>query len=214
MLCFARRHEAPNPYLVAAAVQSRLLQAPLIVEADVLGPLHGPTQSRSKTAVELQAGSQAARPQQRDGYSAGTMEDRFSQTQRCSHLLRHAVTVQRTALVSSVLPFIVTRGRGLIQPLSPTLCMTCRKPQRRRRPVGNAAMYDNGVSAHGRSGTAIQSAPVKQRLQQTAQDFIVPAQPTSAGFWEDKPVARRGSRPLLGRLLTMVPFVRSWGGLL
>ena len=82
--------------------------------------------------------------------------------------------------------------------------------------MGDAAMYDNGDSARPRKITAVQIPPVKQLqvLQQAAQEFGVPAGPVSAGFWEDKPVARRRRRPLLERMLTLVPFVRSWGGLL
>ena len=80
--------------------------------------------------------------------------------------------------------------------------------------MDSAAMYDNGDSVCTSKSTVMQTSPVKQALQQAAQNFVVPAQPTPAGFWEDKPVARRRSRPLLERLLTMVPFVRSWGGLL
>ena len=79
--------------------------------------------------------------------------------------------------------------------------------------MSNAAMYDNGNSACASKSTAMHTSPVKQALEQAAQEFVEPARPISAGFWEDKPVAKR-RRPLLERLLTLVPFVRSWGGLL
>ena len=80
--------------------------------------------------------------------------------------------------------------------------------------MGDAAMYENGDGARASKFTVVQIPPVKQALQQAAQELGVPAQPVSAGFWEDKPVARRRRRPLLERVLTLVPFVRSWGGLL
>ena len=80
--------------------------------------------------------------------------------------------------------------------------------------MDDAAMYDNGYSARPSKIIAVQIPPVKQALQQAAQEFGVPAGPASAGFWEDKPVARSRRRPLLDRLLMLVPFVRSWGGLL
>ena len=80
--------------------------------------------------------------------------------------------------------------------------------------MGKAAKYDNEDRAHASNSKAMQDAPVTQALQQAAQNFVAPHRPMSAGFWEDKPMASRRSRPLLERLIMLVPFVRSWGGLL
>ncbi|CAK0781724.1 hypothetical protein CVIRNUC_005455 [Coccomyxa viridis] len=169
-----RRQSSQPPWLRTSRArpfwpaESRLVQAPLIVEADVLGPSDRPAQSRSDT---FKAGPQLARPQQHDSSSAEALESGSSfQTQR--------------------------------------------KPRKRRRPVGDVAMYDNRNSARASKSTAVQTSPVKQALQQAAQEFGVPVGPVSAGFWEDKPVAGRRRRPILERLLSLVPFVRSWGGLL
>lgn len=89
------------------------MQAPLIVEADVLGPSDRPAQSRSDT---FKAGPQLARPQQHDSSSAEALESGSSfQTQRCSHLLTRVTTVQNTTLVHTALPSTVTRVVGAIE---------------------------------------------------------------------------------------------------
>ena len=101
------------PSSLTAAMQSRLVQAPLVVEADVLGPSDGPIQSRSDT---FQAGSQLARPQQHDSCLAETTKNGSSyQAQRCSHLLRHTATVQNTTLVHNASPYLVTKVVGAIE---------------------------------------------------------------------------------------------------
>ena len=88
------------------------MQAPLIVEADVLGASNVPNQ---RSSAKVQAGSQLARPQQHDSCLAETIESGSSyQAQRCSHLLRHVAIIQSTALVNATSPSTVTRVVGAI----------------------------------------------------------------------------------------------------
>jgi len=87
--------------------------------------------------------------------------------------------------------------------------MACRQAERRHRRVG--AVTDNadmGVA------TVRRSVAVRVPLQQAAQEFVAPVQPTGSGFWQDKLLPRGRKGQLLAGILRRVPFVGSGGGLL
>ena len=87
----------------------------------------------------------------------------------------------------------------------------------REQGLAQAAVRDNAHfrdSADSAAAMASQTANAGKAIQQAAQDFVAPLQPTAAGFWESESPGRGGTRPLLTRFLRRVPFIGSWGGLL
>ena len=125
------------PSSLTAAMQSRLVQAPLIVEADVLGPSDRPIRSRDDS---FQAGSQLARPQQHDSCIAAAMEDGSSyQTQRCSHLLRHVATIQSAILVETTLPSTVMRTVGAVEATAVSLTYDLQEAAKKAQACGEGS---------------------------------------------------------------------------